>query len=184
MLLFIFIGCFGVAFAAAGMLTPLPAPAAGGTCGPSTGSEAAIEALVEPGSIGAGPRPSAANPSGRQQWQTFVDQCQSLADRRGIASLAILVGSLAVSIIGLVWVARRSRADRDRDEHVDGAADWPNGPGGGGPELVGAAALIGAPGAPATLAWNQPSAPPAPVAPYPYPYPSTPPPPPPGPASV
>ena len=57
-LLFVFIGCFGVAYAAAGMLTALPAPAIGGTCGPSTGSETALEALAEPGSIGAGPEPS------------------------------------------------------------------------------------------------------------------------------
>ena len=40
-LLFVFVGCFGVAFAAAGMLTALPAPAIGGTCGPSTASETA-----------------------------------------------------------------------------------------------------------------------------------------------
>ena len=90
-LLFVFIGCFGVAYAAAGMLTALPAPAIGGTCGPSTGSETALEALAKPSSIGAGPEPSTSNTTGHHQWETFVQQCQSLADRRGLASLAVLV---------------------------------------------------------------------------------------------
>ena len=53
-LVLVFLGCFGVAYAAAGMLTALPAPAIGGTCGPSTASETALEALAEPSSIGAG----------------------------------------------------------------------------------------------------------------------------------
>jgi len=76
-LLFIFIGCFGVAYAAAGVLTALPAPAVGGTCGPSTGSETAFEALARPGSIGAGPEPPASNATAHSQWITFVQQCRS-----------------------------------------------------------------------------------------------------------
>ena len=102
-LLFIFIGCFGAAYAAAGMLTALPAPAVGGTCGPSTGSETALEALARPGSIGAGPEPSASNTTAHTQWKTFVSQCQSLADRRGLASLAILVVSLVLLVFLLLY---------------------------------------------------------------------------------
>ena len=90
-LVFVFIGCFGVAYAAAGMLTALPAPAIGGTCGPSTGSETALEALAQPSSIGAGPEPSRTNTTGHRQWETFVQQCQTLADRRGLAPLATII---------------------------------------------------------------------------------------------
>lgn len=173
-LLFLFIGCFGVAYAAAGMLTALPAPAVGGTCGPSTGSETALEALAEPGSIGAGPEPPASNATAHHQWQTFIQQCQSLADRRGLASLAVFVLSLAVAAIGLIWVLRRPRSEDDTEDHVDGAADWPVEPGPGDPsELVGAGAVIAPP---ATSAYGMapypaqaPSAWPAqPPAPYPY----------------
>ena len=110
-LVFTFVGCFGVAYAIAGMLTALPAPAVGGTCGPSTASEAPLEALLEPGSIGAGPEPSKSNTAGVHQWTTFVQQCQSLADRRGLASLAILVISLVVVGVGLVWLLRQPKDD-------------------------------------------------------------------------
>ena len=145
-LLFVFIGCFGVAYAAAGMLTALPAPAIGGTCGPSTASETALEALAEPGSIGAGPEPSASNTTAHHQWQTFIDQCQSLADRRGLASLAVFVISVLVAGVGLIWVLRRPK-DAGRD---DGSTDWPAGEAAtGDPVLVGAGAVLGAPGAPA-----------------------------------
>jgi len=147
-LLFIFIGCFGVAYAAAGMLTALPAPAIGGTCGPSTGSETALEALAEPGSIGAGPEPPVSNATAHHQWQTFVQQCQSLADRRGLASLAVLVLSVAVAAIGLILVLRSSRADEDADGSVDGVDQWPGSPGPGDPsELVGAGVAIAPPAA-------------------------------------
>lgn len=181
-LLFLFIGCFGTAYAAAGMLTAMPAPAVGGTCGPSTGSETALEALAKPGSIGAGPQPPTSNVTAHQQWKTFIDQCQSLADRRGLASLAIFVISLAVASIGLIWVLRRPRTDRDGDESVDGSTDWPVDPGTGVPaQLVGAGAVIAAPGAALPGTWGEPAAPAAyppqppswtagPAAPAPYPY--------------
>jgi len=116
---FVFLGCFGVAYAAAGMLTALPTPAVGGTCGPSTGSETAAEALVEPGSIGAGPKPPASNVTAHRQWITFVQQCQDLADRRGLASAAIFVISVVVSGAGLFWVLRR----RPDDDGPGGATD-------------------------------------------------------------
>ena len=160
-----FIGCFGIAYAAAGMLTALPAPAIGGTCGPSTGSETAAEALTEPGSIGAGPQPAKSNVTGYHQWQTFVQQCQALADRRGLASLAVLVISLVVAGVGLVWVLRRSKKDRDDDAAGTTAVDTTGTPaytplGLGDPSaLVGAGAVAG--GAPAAT-W--PGAQPPPTA--------------------
>jgi hypothetical protein len=183
-LLFIFIGCFGTAFAAAGMLTALPAPAVGGTCGPSTASETALEALAEPGSIGAGPKPPVSNVTAHRQWTTFVQQCQDLADRRGLASLAILVISLAVSAIGLIWVLRKPRHADGPGENVDGTTEWLVAPAADDPSrLVGAGAAIAPPPAPAygtvpyppqQQAWPSPPA-------APYPYAATPAPPPPGP---
>jgi hypothetical protein len=152
-LLFVFIGCFGTAYAAAGMLTALPAPQAGGTCGPSTGSETAAEALTEPGSIGAGPEPPASNATGHQQWKMFTEECQSMADRRGLASLAIFVISVAVASIGLIFVFRRTRSDSDDEDTVDGSSGWPamSGPGG-------SAQLVGV-GAPLAGTWSDPAAP-------------------------
>jgi len=179
-LLFVFIGCFGTAYAAAGMLTALPAPAVGGTCGPSTGSETALEALAEPGSIGAGPEPPASNATGHKQWKTFTEQCQSLADRRGLASLAIFVISLAVASIGLILVFRRPRAEKGSDATDDESSDWPAEPGmGDRAQLVGAGAVASAPGATMTSAWGGPPSrdsypaqpptwPAAPAPPYPY----------------
>ena len=167
-LLFIFIGCFGVAYAAAGMLTALPAPAIGGTCGPSTASETALEALARPGSIGAGPEPPASNATAHHQWQTFIQQCQSLADRRGLASLAVLVLSLAVAATGLIWVLRQRRKDDDTDETVDGSTEWPGGPGGPS-ELVGASAVMAPPAyGMAPYPSQQPAWPAQPPTAYPY----------------
>ncbi len=177
-LLFIFIGCFGVAYAAAGMLTALPTPAVGGTCGPSTGSETALQALAQPGSIGAGPEPPASNITAHHQWTTFIQQCQAIADRRGLASLAVAVISLGVAAIGLIWVFRRRPSDSDDDTidgSVDGATGWPVESGVAGPsELVGAGAPI-APAAypasyPAPGQWG-PAPPQGYAQPYPYPYP-------------
>ena len=175
-LLFTFIGCFGVAYAAAGMLTALPAPAIGGTCGPSTGSETAGEALARPGSIGAGPEPAKSNVTAHHQWQTFIQQCQALADRRGLASAAILVISLAVAGIGLFWVLRKPRQDGndtapELDEETAGPAYTPLGlhdPA----ALVGAGTVVGAPGTP-VVAWPS-SQPPVYGAPPAYPAPSHP----------
>jgi len=191
--LFIFIGCFGAAYAAAGMLTALPAPAIGGTCGPSTGSETAAEALAKPSSIGAGPEPATSNVTAHHQWETFIQQCQSLADRRGLASLAVLVISLAVAGVGLFWVLRKPRKDGDDgSSELDGPADGDALPGGDpsapaytplglhDPALVGAgvaagpAADQGAPPASAVWPSAQPPAYAPPGAYPPQPYPGTP----------
>jgi hypothetical protein len=175
-LLFVFIGGFGVAYAAAGMFTALPAPAIGGTCGPSTGSETAAEALTEPGSIGAGPQPAKTNVSGHHQWATFVQQCQSLADRRGLASLAILVVSLAVAGIGLFWVLRKPKhSDAGSGAEPVDVNGTPNYTPLGlhDPALVGAGATAGGSPAPVATWSEQPpryGAPPA----YPAPDPGAP----------
>ena len=174
--LFVFLGCFGVAYAAAGMLTALPAPAIGGTCGPSTGSETALEALAQPGSIGAGPEPPTSNVTAHHQWETFIQQCQDLADRRSLASAAIFVISIVVAGVGLFWVLRKRH---DGDEQ-DGASDDT---GFGQPSytplglhdpaaLVGAGAVVG--GAAPAATWPpapQPGYGPPPGYPVPPPYP-------------
>ena len=146
-ILFVFVGCFGVAFAAAGMLTALPAPAIGGTCGPSTASETAAEALAQPGSIGAGPEPPVSNATAHHQWTTFIQQCQALADRRGLASLAIFVFSIVVAGIGLLWVLRKPRGGdgddaADDDPGLDQPSYAPLGLHDPAP-LVGAGAIVG-----------------------------------------
>ena len=106
-LTFVFLGLFGAGLAVSGVLVALPAPAAGGTCGPGTASEAPIVALFDPVSIGAGPEPAATDTAGRAQWDAFVSECQTSADDRGLAALAILVVSLFVAVVGpMVW--RRS----------------------------------------------------------------------------
>jgi hypothetical protein len=147
--LFVFVGCFGVAYAASGMLNALPAPAVGGTCGPSTSSENALEALAEPGSIGAGPEPPTSNVTGHRQWQTFINECQTLADRRGLASLAIFVISIVVSGVGLVWVLRRPRSSDDGGDTGRSTTGLQGGP---GPDdrdaLVPVGAGVAPPGAP------------------------------------
>ena len=142
-LIFVFIGCFGTAYAAAGMLTALPPPAIGGTCGPSTGSETALEALAEPGSIGAGPQPPASNTTGHRQWETFVQECQSLADRRGMASLVIFVISLVVAGAGLFWVLRKPRRQGDGEGSDDPTASTYPSFGVDDPALVGVGAGTG-----------------------------------------
>ncbi|MGA2837244.1 MAG: hypothetical protein ABSF84_11670 [Acidimicrobiales bacterium] len=176
-LVFVFIGCFGVAYAAAGMLSALPAPAVGGTCGPSTASETALEALARPGSIGAGPEPPTSNVTAHHQWQTFVDQCQALADRRGLASLAILVISVVVAGVGLVWVLRRPRSTDGHGESLDRATGLPGGSGPDGPDaLVTVGTTAAPPGVPfAGAAVYPPHQAFVPATPYPgQPYAATP----------
>jgi len=113
-----------------------------------------------------------------------------LADRRGLASLAVLVISLAIAAIGLIWVLRRPRGARDADESIDGTTGWPVQPGPGDTtQLVGAGAVIAPPPAAAVGAWTDPYAQPdhtgqqpwpaQPAAPAPYPYGGPPPYPPP-----
>lgn len=107
--IFALIGLFGVAFAVSGVFISLPVPAAGGTCGPGTSSEAPISALFDPVSIGAGPEPGTDQPAERQNWMEFVHDCQTSADSRGLASLAILAVSLVVAIGGPMVVLRRKK---------------------------------------------------------------------------
>jgi hypothetical protein len=130
-LAFAFLGLFGVAFAVTGMLVPLPKPAAGGTCGPGRGSEAAIVALFDPVSIGAGPRPPASDAAGRAQWQAFVDECQTTTDDRAIASLVILVGSIGIAIFGPTLVAGRRRRTAVSPELSPMASEPPPAPAAG-----------------------------------------------------
>jgi len=172
-ILFVFIGCFGIAFAAAGMLTALPPPAVGGTCGPSTGSETALQALAQPGSIGAGPEPPTSNITAHRQWETFIDQCQTMATRRGLASMAVAVISIVVAGVGLVWVLKRRPSDEDsRDGEdagsVDSSTTWAD-----GRTTDGAGELIGAGVAPAGQ-WGAGPLQAYPPSPYPFPYPGQP----------
>ncbi len=155
-LLFVFVGFFGAAFAVSGVLVPLPAPAAGGTCGPSTASESAMAALSNPASIGAGPEPSASNTAAHTQWQAFVNECQSSADRRALVSGAILVLSVAVAVVGPLLVLRRKRSpgpgsEGSRAHGVPGGpiSGWdPGGPTWSASDLVGQPGMGPAPGSP------------------------------------
>ncbi len=104
------IGIFGAAFAISGLLIALPKPAAGGTCGPGTGSEAPIVAVLNPGSIGAGQEPAASNTASHEQWLAFVGECQASADGTVLAALAILVAASVVAIAG-PWIVLRRRRD-------------------------------------------------------------------------
>jgi len=178
-ILFVFLGCFGFAYGASGMLTALPAPAIGGTCGPSTASETALQALAEPSSIGAGPQPPKSNVTAHRQWQTFIQQCQDLADRRGLKSLAIMMISILVGGVGLFWVLRKRRGEDDEatdDAQFNRLADTPLGlqdPNAliGAGAMVGAAAPMGAwPPAPQP-GYGQPIAYPGQPIPPPYPGP-------------
>jgi hypothetical protein len=102
-------GAFAAAFAVTGALAALPAPAVGGTCGPTSASESAIKAILHPGSIGAGPEPAAANIAARQSWQAFVDECQGAANHRGIIVLVIGVAAIGLVTAGLVLMVRSRR---------------------------------------------------------------------------
>lgn len=106
-LLFIFLGVFGAAFAISGVLVALPPPAAGGTCGPGSSSETPIVAFFDPVTIGAGPEPAVTNLASREDWQAFVDDCQTSTDNRVIAAGVILVVSVLVAIVGPPLVRRR-----------------------------------------------------------------------------
>jgi hypothetical protein len=116
------LGLFGAAFAIAGLLTALPPPAVGGTCGPGQGSEAAIVALLDPVTIGAGPEPAASDVTGRAQWSEFVSECQRATDDRALAAFPILIVSVGVAILGplVVWRRARSRPDSSAESAVDG----------------------------------------------------------------
>jgi hypothetical protein len=127
-LAFAFLGAFGVAFAITGMLVALPKPAAGGTCGPGRNSEAAVRALFDPSSIGAGPEPPASDSAGRTQWQAFVDECQTTTDDRAIAALVIFVLSIGIGIAGPTMVIGRKRRTVSESPPAPTASDPPAAP--------------------------------------------------------
>jgi hypothetical protein len=106
-LVLIFVGLFGVAVALTALWSELPAPAAGGTCGPGRGSETAIEALVDPGSIGAGAEPPTTHAAARAQWNQFVNECQSATNDRALLAAPVLVVSIGITIVGFVLLRRR-----------------------------------------------------------------------------
>jgi hypothetical protein len=108
----VFLGLFGAAFAVTGLLVALPKPAIGGTCGPGKSSEAAIVALFNPGSIGAGAEPPATSATQRADWMAFVGECQASADGRVLGALVIFVVSLVVAVVGtaLLLGYRKRRA--------------------------------------------------------------------------
>ncbi len=111
----------GVGFLAAAVtvaLSALPVPAAGGTCGPSTSSESALAAFVNPASIGAGPEPSAAS-GGRSQWVAFVQECQSSTDTRMAQAGTTFVAGLVLGL-GLPWMARRRQVTAAPDDAPGG----------------------------------------------------------------
>jgi hypothetical protein len=103
----IFVGLFGVAVALTALWSELPAPAAGGTCGPGRGSETAIEALVDPGSIGAGAEPPTTRAAARLQWNQFVNECQTATNDRALLAFPVLVVSAGLAVVGLVLLRRR-----------------------------------------------------------------------------
>jgi hypothetical protein len=112
-LVFLVIGVFGAAFAVSGVLIALPAPAAGGTCGPGQASEAPIVALFDPHSIGAGPEPATTNTAARDDWVAFVSECQASTDDRSIAAAIILLLSIGIAVVGPMLVLRRRRKPGD-----------------------------------------------------------------------
>jgi len=109
-LVFAFIAVFGIAFAVTGLASALPVPSAGGTCGPGRGSEAAIEALADPVTIGAGSEPPVTHRAAHKQWISFVNECQTSADDRGAAALAIVVGSVVIGLGGPLVIRRLRRS--------------------------------------------------------------------------
>jgi hypothetical protein len=119
------VGLFGVALAISGLLTGLPGPAVGGTCGPGLGSEPAIVAIFDPVTIGAGPEPAATNAAARSQWTSFVQECQSSADDRALATFPILVVSAGVIVLGFLLFRRRSPSRGDTHPEVVGGGNPP-----------------------------------------------------------
>jgi hypothetical protein len=103
------VALFGVAFALSGLLTGLPRPAVGGSCGPGTSSESSIVALFDPVTIGAGQEPPAARTADRAEWMAFVGECQASADSRVLVTFVILMASVGVALAGAMLVLRTSR---------------------------------------------------------------------------
>jgi len=100
---------------------PLPAPAAGGTCGPGVASESPAAAFFDPGSIGAGPRPTVASGQ-RPQWNAFVSQCQGATDKRmgiagGLVLLAVLIGLVVPPVVRRLTPAHEDGARAETRGH-------------------------------------------------------------------
>lgn len=110
-LVLVCLGLFGLAVSVTGLWADLPPPAVGGTCGPGQGSsETAIEALVDPVSIGAGPEPAAVNAAARAQWTRFVHECQSATNDRAVTTLPVLIVSAGITVVGIVLLRRKTRS--------------------------------------------------------------------------
>jgi hypothetical protein len=105
----VLVALFGVAFALSGLLTGLPRPAVGGSCGPGTSSESSIVALFDPVTIGAGQEPPAARTADRAEWMAFVGECQASADSRVLVTFVILMASVGAALAGAMLVLRASR---------------------------------------------------------------------------
>ncbi len=103
----VFVGLFGATVAVSGLWAPLPPPKAGGTCGPGLGAEAAVAALVNPGSIGAGAEPPVTKKAARANWSQFVSECQSATDHRALVTIPLLAVSLVLAVGGLMLLWRR-----------------------------------------------------------------------------
>jgi hypothetical protein len=145
----VFVGLFGIAFAIAGLLVGLPKPAVGGTCGPSTSSESAIVAFFDPGSIGAGPEPAAANATDRADWLAFVGECQATADGRVLGTFALLILSIGIATVGLALALGGSRKPRGADPQPPQPPPSPPQP---GPTAHAGAAIVPPPTQPAESA--------------------------------
>ncbi len=107
---FALVGLFGAAIAVTAVLVGLPAPAAGGTCGPGQSSEPAIVALFDPASIGAGAEPPATDATAHTQWLAFIGECQASTNGRSLLGLALLVLSIGIAFGGPKLVLRKNRA--------------------------------------------------------------------------
>jgi hypothetical protein len=108
-LVLVLLGVMGVAIALTAVLSALPRPAAGGTCGPGRGSESALSAFFDPGSIGAGPVVPRANAANYFNRLAFIGECQSAADARMLIGLAVVVLSLGALALGVVLMLRSRR---------------------------------------------------------------------------
>ena len=114
------LAALAVAGAVVVVVWPLPKPAAGGTCGPGSGSEPAIAAFFDPASIGAGPQPTSSAVEA-YQWQAFVGECQSSANGRMVEGLALL---LVGALFGLVLHPLVRRAWHEPAPAGGGLAGW------------------------------------------------------------
>ena len=113
-MILVFVGLFGATVAVSGLWAPLPSNPQG-TCGPGLGSEAAIEALVNPGSIGAGAEPPASNHTARAQWNQFVNDCQTATNHRVLITVPMLVVSVVLAVVGLLLLWKRLGRREDRE---------------------------------------------------------------------